>query len=183
MYQYGRVVLLLLVVATAGIGLWPIANALAADGRNACAMLQKTDVEAAFSPRKFDSGKPGLELKNSRTRAAVSSCTYTSRGAATKDMVTVSLEVQRAPSDATGTTPEAAKAGAVKLKSVPVDVPGLGNGAYWVNLGSNAFPVFELNVFRGKREWLVFSSGARTLNKSAILAGLTKIAKATLARK
>ena len=72
--------------------------------------------------------------------------------------------------------------GAVKLKASPVDVAGLGHGAYWVNLGSSAFPVIELNVFRGKREWLVFSSGARTLDKNVVLAGLTKIAKATVAR-
>jgi hypothetical protein len=52
-----------------------------------------------------------------------------------------------------------------------------------VTIGSIAFPVFELNVFRGKREWMVFSSGARTLDKSAILSGLTKIAHATIARK
>ena len=82
----------------------------------------------------------------------------------------------------TGSTAGAARAGAVQLKATPVDVAGLGNGAYWVNLGSSTFPVIELNVFRGKREWLVFSSGARTLDKNVVLAGLTKIAKATAAR-
>jgi len=180
MSRYSRWVLL--GVVTAGVGLWPVAGALAAEGRDACAMLQKADVEAAFAPRKFDSGKPGYAVKGSSTRAAVSSCTYTSRGATVKDMVTVTLVVRRAPSDASGTTPGAARAGAVKLKVTPVDVAGLGNGAYWVNLGSSAFPVIELNVFRGKREWLVFSSGARTLDKNVVLAGLTKIAKATVAR-
>jgi hypothetical protein len=180
MCRYSRWVLL--GVVAAGVGLWPVAGALAAEDREACAMLQKADVEAAFAPRKFDSGKPGFAMAATKTRAAVSSCTYTSRGAKTKDMVTVSLGVRRAPSDATGTTPEAAKAGAVQLKATPVDVDGLGNGAYWVNLGSSAFPVIQLNVFRGKREWLVFGSGARTLDKNAVLAGLTKVAKATLDR-
>lgn len=141
-------------------------------------MLQKADVEAAFAPRKFDSGQPGYAVKSSPTRAAVTSCTYTSRGATVKEMVTVTLGVRRAPSDATGTTPEAAKAGAVQLKATPVAVAGLGDGAYTVNLGSS----IQLNVFRGKREWLVFGGRARTLDNDAVLAALTKIAKATVAR-
>jgi hypothetical protein len=165
-------------MVTAGIGLWPITGALAAEDRDACAMLQKADVEVAFAPRKFDSGKPGFAMKASKTRAAVSSCTYTSKGATVKDMVTVGLNLRRATRDATGITPEAAKAGAVQLKAIPVDVAGLGEGAYWVNLGSSV----ELNVFRGKREWLIFGSRAKRLDNDAVLAGLTKIAKATLAR-
>jgi hypothetical protein len=181
MNRYSRWILLGMV--SAGVWLWTVAGAWAAEDRDACATMQKADVEAAFFPLKFDSGKPGYAVKSTKTRAAVSSCTYTSRGATAKDMVTVTLVLRRAPNDASAMTPEAAKAGAVQLKAKPVDVAGLGKGAYWVNLGSIAFPVFELNVFRGKREWLVFSSGARTLDKSAVLAGLTKIAKATIARK
>ncbi len=117
-------------------------------------------------------------MKSTPTRAAVSSCTYTSRGTTVKEMVTVTLGVRRAPSDATGTTPEASKAGAVQLKSTPVEVAGLGDGAYMVNLGSS----IQLNVFRGKREWLIFGSRAKTLENAAVLAAITKIAKATLAR-
>ena len=165
-------------ILAAGIGLWPVAGAFAADDRDACAMLHKVDVEAAFAPRKFDSGKPGFAMKTSKSRAAVSNCTYTSKGATVKEMVTVTLGVRRAPSDATGTTPEAAKAGAVQLKSTPVDVAGLGEGAYMVSLGSS----IQLNVFRGKREWLIFGSRARSLDNQAVLTGLTKIAKATITR-
>jgi hypothetical protein len=168
----------LLGVVTAGVGLGSVSGAWAADDRDACAMLQKADVEAAFAPRKFDSGKPGFAMKASKSRAAVSSCTYTSRGAKIKDMVTVTLNLRRAPSDETGTTPEAAKAGAVKLNGSPVDVAGLGNGAYMVDLGSS----IQLNVFRGKREWLIFGCRAKTLDNNAVLTGLTKIAKATAAR-
>lgn len=168
-------------VLTAGVVLSPVAGAWAVVGRDACTMLQKADVEAAFFPRKFDSGKPGYAVKGSETRAAVSSCTYTSRGATINDMVTVNLAVRRAPNSALAITPEAVRASAVQRKARPVDVAGLGKGAYWVTIGSIAYPVFELNVFRGKREWLVFSSGARTLDKSVILAGLMKIAKATIA--
>jgi hypothetical protein len=141
-------------------------------------MLQKADVEAAFAPRKFDSGTPGYAVKSSPTRAAVSSCTYTSRGVSVKEMVTVTLVVRRAPSDATGTTPEAAKAGAVQLNAKPVAVAGLGDGAYMANLGSS----IQLNVFRGNREWLIFGGRAKMLDDAVVLAGITKIAKATLAR-
>lgn len=168
----------LLGVVTASIGLGSVSGAWAADDRDACAMLQKADVEAAFAPRKFDSGKAGFAMKASKSRAAVSSCTYTSRGAKIKDMVTVNLSVRRAPSDETGMTPEAAKVGAAKLSGTPVDVAGLGNGAYMVDLGSG----IQLNVFRGKREWLIFGSMAKTLDNNAILTALSKIAKATIAR-
>lgn len=145
-------------------------------------MLQKADVEAAFTPRQFDSGRPGVAIKSSKSNAAVSNCTYTSKGATAKDRVTVSLMVRRAPSDETGTTPEAAKAGAVQLKATPVDAPALGKGAYWVSVGSSTLPSIQLNVFRGKREWLIFSSSARTLDRDVVLAGLTRIAKTTAAR-
>ena len=66
MSRYSRWVLLGAV--TAGVGLWPVAGVLAAEGGDACAMLQKADVEVAFAPRKFDSGKPGYAVKGSRRR-------------------------------------------------------------------------------------------------------------------
>jgi len=78
-------------ILAAGIGLWPVAGAFAADDRDACAMLHKVDVEAAFAPRKFDSGKPGFAMKASKSRAAVSNCTYTSKDATVKEMVTLTL--------------------------------------------------------------------------------------------
>ena len=167
----------------AGAGLWSAVGALAAEDWNACAMLQKADVDAALAPRKFDQGTPGRAVvKSSPNMAAVSSCTYTSRGATARDTVTVTLVARRAPNDASGVTPQTARDGAVKLKATPVDVDGLGAGAYWVNLGSSAFPVIELNVFRGKREWLVFSVGARTLDTQVALAGLKKIANGVAGR-
>ena len=75
-----------------------------------------------------------------------------------------------------------AKAGAVQLHATPVDVPGLGDAAYWVNLGSARRPIIQLNVLKGKRLWLIFSASAATLGTDAALASLTKLAKATLAR-
>lgn len=169
-------------MVTAGVVLWPVAGTLAAEDRDACAILRKTDVESAFYPRKFDSGRPGYAVKGSEMQAAVSNCTYTSWDATKKNLVTVTLGVRRAPNGAPAVTPKAAKSAAVRRRATPVDVHGLGHPAFWVSIGSKAFPVFELNVFRGKREWLVYSSDARSLDKSAVLAGLKKIAKATVRR-
>jgi hypothetical protein len=178
MSRLGQWVLLGAITTVAG--LLPGSAALADDTRDACSMLQTKAVEAAFAPRKFEPGKPGMAIKGSKSWAGITSCSYTSRGATIKEMLSVTLNVRRAQNDATATTPAAAKAGVVKLKATPVDVAGLGDNAYWANLGSNAFPVIQLNVFRGKYEWMIFGSSSRTMDKNAMLAGLTRIAKATM---
>ena len=51
-----------------------------------------------------------------------------------------------------------------------------------INIGSAATPSIQLNVFRGKREWLIFSSFGGKMDSNAALANLTKVAKMTLAR-
>lgn len=164
-------------------GLSSVAGALAADDWNACAMLRRAEVEAAFAAHHFDEGSPGRAVAtNSPKAASVSTCTYTARGATPKETVTVSLLARRAPGDTSGITPEAARAGAVQLKATPVDVAGLGPGAYWVNLGSSALPSVQLNVFRGKRDWLVIGVTARSLDSQAALEGLRKIAGGLVAR-
>ncbi len=158
-------------------------HALAEEKWDACNLLKQADVEAAFAPRKFDAGTLGKTVvKSSAKLAAVSKCTYTSPGATVKDRITVSLLARRAPSDTTGVTPEAAKAGAIQLKATPVDIAGLGDGAYTINLGSAAFPAFQLNVFRGKRDWFVFGCAGKKVDQSVAIDGLKKIAQETLAR-
>ena len=169
-----------MVTVALGVGSWPAGESLAAPAWNACDMVQKADLDAAFAPRVFGAGTPGSKQAPGRaTMAEVSTCTFTSAGASAKEKRTVGLLARRAPSDTTGVTPQAARAGALQLKATPVDVAGLGEGAYWVNLGSSSFPVVELNVFRGRREWLVFSASGKKLDVGAAVAGLTKLAKAT----
>jgi hypothetical protein len=153
----------------------------AADGMDACKMMQNTDVEAAFAPRKFDAGSLSQTMKGSAKLAAVSDCIYTSKGASIKEMLSVSLQVRRAPTDATGMSPAQARTGAVTLKATPVDVSGLGEGAYWVNFGTARAPSIQLNVFRGKREWLIYSATGNK-DSNVLVANLTNIAKATLSR-
>jgi hypothetical protein len=150
---------------------------------DACALLLKADVEAAFAPRIFGKGAKGLgDIAGTDRLAPVSHCTFTSRGASLAEMMTVSLLARRAPSDQASVTVAAAKNGALALKASPVDVPGLGDAAYWVNLGSSTRPIIQLNVLKGRRLWLIFSASASKLASDTALAGLTKVAKATLAR-
>lgn len=157
--------------------------AQAAGPLDACALVLKTDVDAAFAPRLFGEGEKGVgDVAGSATLAAVSGCSFISRGASAKEMMTVSVLARRAPDDQTGMTVAMAKDGAVQLNATPVDVPGLGDGAYWINLGSSTRPIIQLNVLNGKRLWLIFSATASPLETDAALTGLTQVARATLGR-
>ena len=162
-------------------GLFCAVDGRAAGDWDACKIMLKSDVEAAFAPRKFDAGSPETATKGTAKVAAVSSCTYNTIGTSAKDMVSVTLLARRAPTDATGTTPAQARSGAAQLKATPVDVSGLGEGAYWVNYGSASRPSIQLNVFRGKRDWLIFGAGGK-MDDATALASLTGIAKATSTR-
>lgn len=164
-----------------GMAWFFLADVHAADGLDPCKMMQKADVEAAFAPRKFDDGSLVQTIKGSAKLAAVSECIYTSKGASIKEILSVSLLVRRAPTDATGMSPAQARVGAVKLNGTPVDVSGLGEGAYWVNLGTARAPSIQLNVFRGKREWLVYGAAGK-MDSNALVASLTNIATATSSR-
>lgn len=150
---------------------------------DACTLLLKADVDAAFAPRVFGAGEKGPgNFAGTAKYAAVANCTYTSRGSGLRDLMTVGLLARRAADDKSGISVATAKNGAVTLKATPVDVKGLGDAAYWVNLGSAKRPIIQLNVLKGKRLWLIFSASAAGLNTDAALANLTTVAKATLAR-
>lgn len=149
----------------------------------ACVLLLKADVEAAFAPRVFKDGEKGVgDFAGTAKYASVSSCMFTSKGASFRDLLTVGLVVRRAPTDQSGVALATAKEGAVKLKMTPVDVPGLGDAAYWVNSGTAKRPNLQLNVLKGKRLWLIFGATAAGLEIDKALAGLTKVAQATLPR-
>lgn len=149
----------------------------------ACALLLKADVDAAFAPRVFTlEPQNGPDIAGTDRMASVSHCTYASRGASIREMMTVGLVARQAQNDASGITVATAKAGAVKLNATPVDVAGLGDAAYWINLGSARRPIIELNVFKGARTWLVFGASAPTLDTDTALADLRKVAEAALAR-
>jgi hypothetical protein len=148
-----------------------------------CTVVMKADVEAAFAPRHFEDGEKGRGNSAGTDRlAAVSACTFTSRGATASERMTIGIVLRRAPSDDAGITVAGAKEGAVKLNTTPVDVLGLGHSAYWVNLGSSKHPVIELNVFKGRRLWLIYSAAGSQLESEDVVAELTTLAETTLER-
>jgi hypothetical protein len=176
---------LLLVLLAAPLQALPadVPAAQAVVSATACAMITKADVDAAFAPRVFAEGAKGVgDFAGTAKLASVTSCSFTSRGASFRDLLTVDLLVRRAPTDASGTTVATAKDGAVKLKMTPIDVAGLGDAAYWVNMGSAKRPIIQLNVFTGKRTWLIYGATAAGLEVDKALASLTRVAQATLAR-
>lgn len=159
------------------------AGSQAARAFDACALLLNADVDAAFAPRTFTlepTNPPDVVSKGQM--AAVSTCTFTSGGASVREMLTVGLLARRAPTDASGVTVVQAKSGSAQLKATPVDVPGLGDAAYWVNLGSASRPSIQLNVFKGPRVWLIFSASAAGLDVDAAVEHLTAIARVSLSR-
>lgn len=149
----------------------------------ACVLLTKADVDAAFAPRVFAlEPEPQPDIAGTDRIASVSHCTYASRGASIREMITAGLLVRQAPTDAMGVTVATAKDGAVKLNGTPVDVPGLGDAAYWINLGSARRPIVQLNVFVGPRLWLVFSASDPTRSAEAAVADLGKVAETAIGR-
>lgn len=150
---------------------------------DACTLLLKADVDLVFAPRAFTlEPKDTPDTPGTGKIAAVSNCTFVSRGATMRETMTVNLLARRAPTDASGVTVAVAKSGAVQLKATPVDVPGLGDAAYWVNMGSASRPDIQLNVFTGRRVWLIFGASAAGLDADTAVQHLTQLAKAALTR-
>lgn len=151
---------------------------------DACAMLLKSDVEAAVPGRLFADGMHGAgESPGSASLAAVSICGYTARGATAADTVTINLLARRAPNEATAPTLDSAKSGAMQIGATMItDVSGLGGAAFWDLAPTGGSRVsLQLNVFKGKLVWLIFGvSGLADTQTS--LAAATKVAQASLPR-
>ena len=154
----------------------------AAAAFDSCALLQKADVEAAFSPRAFDQGTASPLFPGTAKLAAVSSCTYTSQGPSLRDIVSITLLARRSPEGVNNVSADAMKAGVVQLKGTPVDLPDLGDGAFWVNLGSDSHPSYQLNVKVGARYWLVFSTAGVRGEQQLAIESLASLARAVLPR-
>jgi hypothetical protein len=63
----------------------------------------------------------------------------------------------------------------------PADIPGLGDGAYWVNLGGQRSGV-SVNVKHDPRTWLTVSESSSGQDVSLTVDRLTAIARGVLAR-
>jgi len=150
----------------------------ASSAPDACGVVTTSDVNAAFAPRVFviDNSGP-VAAKQSSKFAQVSNCTFVSKGATVKEMLTVSVSLRVASSDANGVTAKVMKEGVVKLGGAPVDVPGLGDSAYWYKLGG-----VSLVVLKGKRILLSVGTHAPKRSDPEAITDLKKIAGAALAK-
>ena len=150
----------------------------ASSAPDACGVVTTSDINAAFAPRVFVIDKSGpVAAKQSSKFAQVSNCTFVSKGATVKDMLTVAVTLRVASSDENGVTVKAMKEGVVKLGGVPVDVPGLGDSAYWYKLGG-----VSLVVLKGKRIWFTVGTHAPKRIDAEAITDLKKIAGAALAK-
>jgi len=150
---------------------------------DACSLITKADVNAAFAPRMFEPDNSGPAQRVSSKYAEVSNCTFVSKGATIREMAIVTVSVRLATSDEYGVGIDKMKAGAVALKGTPIDIVGVGDGAYWVNLGSSARPSRQLAVAKGKRLWLTFGESSPALSDAEAVARLTRLAKSGLAKR
>ncbi len=149
---------------------------------DSCALMKQADVQAVFSPRTFDQGTAGPPQPGTAKLAAVATCTYTAQSSNPRDTLSVMLMTRRSPDGVKNVTIEAMKAGVVQLKGTPVDVPGLGDGAYWASMGTEAFPSYQLNVRVGERYWLALSTGGFKGDPQRTIQALTSLAKTVLPR-
>lgn len=165
------------IIVTAGFS----SLSVAAD-TEACDVVTANDVNTQFAPRVFKADNSGPKVTLPAKYAQVSDCTYVSKGASIRDMVVVGVTLRRAPSDETSTTMKMMKEGAVQLGATPVDVAGLGDGAYWIILGGGLLKKHDrqLNVIKGKRIWLIIDTNDPKLSDEEAIARLATIARAAL---
>jgi hypothetical protein len=151
----------------------------------ACARDPKDGPGAA--PADSTASRPDVGVKgpsDALDACAVTSCTFVSRGASIRDMVTVSVMVVTSPSDAAQRSTEQMKQGATSLglNAKPIDLPGLGDAAYWVNLGSASRSAVAINVKQGSRRWLTVGESSSGQSVDETVARLTTIAKSALGK-
>ncbi|MFM7067490.1 MAG: hypothetical protein ACKO0U_11800 [Gammaproteobacteria bacterium] len=97
-------------------------------------------------------------------------------------MMSVTVIVTTAPSDGAQRTVEQMKAGlqSLGMKAVPTDLPGLGDGAYWVNLGSDRRSAVAVNVNHEPRTWLTVSESSADQEVAITVERLAEIARRVL---
>jgi hypothetical protein len=154
---------------------------------DACALVTPDDLAAIFTGRSFavDNSSPVPRKTPARPGMnAITSCTFVSSGTGVKDMISVSVILTIAPSDEAQQSVERMKAGVASLgvAARPVDITGLGDSAYWVNLGSDRRSAVAVNVQRNPRYWLSVSESSSGQEEAVTVSRLTEVAKAVLGR-
>jgi hypothetical protein len=163
------------------------AETTAAATPDACDLVTPDELAAIFTGRSFAIDNTSPAPRNtpaSPGRNAITSCTFVSPGASVKDMITVSVILTTAPSDKAQQTIDRMKAGVASLgmAATPVDIAGLGDGAYWVNLGSDRRSGVAVNVQRNPRYWLSVSESSSGQEEATTVSRLTEIARQALGR-
>lgn len=151
---------------------------------DACTMISPADLADAFAPRTFvidTSGPVSRNTAGTPKTNAITSCTYTS-GTTMRDMMTINVTLVTSPTDAAHASVEQMKKGvaALGLNATPVDITGLGDAAYWVNLGSRQRSSLALNVEHAPRQWLTIGESSADDSIDQSVARLVKIARKAL---
>lgn len=163
----------------------PAPAAAAADtALDACRLLTPEALSGVFAGRSFvvDTTSPAPRNRpGGAGRNAITSCTFVSEGTSPQDMMAVTLTVTTAPNDQAQPSVEKMKAGLAQLaqKAEPVDIPGLGDGAYWVNLGARRSAV-TVNVRRNPRIWIALSESSNGQDVTQTVDRLTSLARQAL---
>jgi hypothetical protein len=161
--------------------------AAASETPDACTLVTPDELAAIFAGRSFTQDALPAERRNSPggpRRNAVTSCTFVSTGASIPDMMTVSIVLTTAHSDKAQPTMDKMWAGAAKLgqKVELKTVDGLGDGAYWFNIGGGSRSGIVLSVMRNPRHWLAVSESSSGQEESVTVSRLSAVAKAALGR-
>ena len=161
--------------------------ARAQDTPDACDLVTPVDLATIFPGRSFTPDDTPPEKRNKPggpRRNAVTSCTFISNGASIPDMMTVSVVLITAYSDKAQPSIEKMQSGlsTLGLKISHKTIEGLGDGAYWYNIGGNRRSGVVLNVMRNPRYWLTISESSSGQEEPPIVSRLTEVARQALAR-
>ena len=153
---------------------------------DACKLISPQELGEIFAGRTFvidNSGPVARNQQGGANKNALTTCTFVSAGVSVEDKNVVTLLVKTAPNDAAHHSTEVMKAGVKQLGLgvEPSDIPGLGDGAYWVNLGTRRSAV-QVNVKHDPRIWLVVSESSSGQDVSTTVARLSDIARRVLPR-
>jgi hypothetical protein len=132
---------------------------------DACRLITPDELGAVFAGRTFAVDQSGPGLANppaAQGKNTVTSCTYVSADASPRELVAVTVLLVTAPTDAAHQSIDAMKSGveSLGLNATTTDIPGLGDGAYWVNLGSERRSAVAVNVSQKPRMWLTVSESS-----------------------
>lgn len=154
---------------------------------DACNLVSSEELAGIFSGRSFavdDSNPAPRSRKGGPDENSFTSCTFITADLSPSEMMAVTVLVTIAPGDDRQQSIQAMKSGVtgLGLGAMPVDVPGLGDGAYWANLGSDRRSAVAVNVKHDPRIWLTVSESSSGQEVGLTVERLTGVAQRVLER-